>query len=48
MRMLIEERAASNAYVRVLRACYLTVYPSEQDRDQARREIEMMTGKGKP
>jgi hypothetical protein len=39
--LLIDERAAHIAHRRVTRACHLTVYPSEADTDQARREIEV-------
>lgn len=38
--LLIEERAERIAATRVCRACLLTPYASQSDRDQARREIE--------
>ena len=44
---LIEERAIVIAHSRVTRACHLTVYPSEADRDQARREIEEVLREGR-
>lgn len=38
--LLITERAERIAHRRVTKACGLTVYASESDIDQARREIE--------
>lgn len=38
--LLIQERAYRIAHQRVARACGVTVYHSDADRDQARREIE--------
>jgi hypothetical protein len=38
--LLIEERAKVVAHARVVAALNLATYPSDADRDQARREIE--------
>lgn len=45
---LIQERAAHIAHRRVTKACGLTVYASESDTDQARREIETEILRNKP